>query len=222
MLDETGAIHHAKAYDLYRLHTKLGVTSTDPKQKAQNAKLKHEVIHICKDIVEYCIQNNIAHLALEALKMAPKQHNKGKVFNKLVNNKWVRSLIVQQITKRCALAGVNLHTIHPAYSSIIGNLTYQIYDPCASAAEMARRCIEIVCSSTDKKKRYSLPPVTKKVDDLLNQWKKEANPTTYTDWKEIGAFLKNSKVRYRVPLPATAKSYRFICRKSGVVCHLIK
>lgn len=155
-------------------------------------KIKHEKIEACKDIHCQLVHWKVSRLCLEDLNIKSKDHNKGKTFNKLVNNKWHRQLIVEQLTKRCDISGIYIKKVNAAYSSFVGNLLYNLPDALSSALEIARRGCET---------SSGLFPELISYDNLTNRWKEESN-WSYSNWKEL--FLefrsKNLLNRYRVSM----------------------
>ena len=177
---ENNKVIYQKLYNLIELN-KL---STD--------KMKHEKVEICKDIHRQLVHWQVSRLCIEDLSIKSQQHNKGKTFNKLVNNKWNRKLISEQLIKRCDISGIYIKKVNPAYSSFVGNLVYQLPDALSSALEIARR------GSTTSSGFY---PDLINIDDLANRWKEELN-WSCSNWKELYLEFKSKNLlnRYRVSM----------------------
>ena len=62
-----------------------------------------------------------------------------RVSNRKINNVWLRNYTNQLIEKHCKYYGIKIITVSPIYSSFIGNIIYDIYDPVASSIEILRR-----------------------------------------------------------------------------------
>lgn len=62
-------------------------------------------------------------------------------FNRLTNNMWNRTLITKSINKFCSNYGFNLMKIPPEYTSVVGNLNHNAYDPISASAEIGRRAM---------------------------------------------------------------------------------
>ncbi|AQT06568.1 hypothetical protein [Acetobacter persici] len=73
-----------------------------------------------------------------------RSRTKNRALNRLINF-WGRSVILASLTRRARLAGLTVSTVHAAWSSTIGNLVFDLPDPCAAAAEVARRGLARAC-----------------------------------------------------------------------------
>lgn len=178
-------------------------------------KIKHEKIHACKEIHKLLVHYGVSKLCLEDLNIKSKEHNKGKTFNKLVNNQWHRKIIIEQLTKRCDISGIFLKFVNPVYSSFIGNLIYKLPDALSSALEILRR---------GSRKSSGFYPKLICVEDLSNRWK-EATNWKYQSWIELYQIFKSKNLmkEYRVPMTSKDCGYKeFISPTSKVgkyVCY---
>jgi hypothetical protein len=87
--------------------------------------------------------------------MKSSDKNKGKKFNKLVNNLWNRSKFVNNLTKRCNIFNIKLLKVKPEYSSFIGNFLYrslQLPDMVLASIELGRRGYEYYNQYVTKQK----------------------------------------------------------------------
>ena len=148
-------------------------------------------------------------VSLEDLSIEAKDHKKGKIFNKVVNNKWNRNDMIHYITKRAKFLGMKVRTINPKYSSFVGNLNNpEFFDPVASSIELGRRVIpnqEWYPVIPDREKlRKQLPEVT----------------GTYRDWKELWGLVKViPHLRYRNSLSKDSSFKTFHHYRSDVLIH---
>jgi len=79
------------------------------------------------------------------LKINSDDKNKGKKFNKLVNNLWNRNTLINNLTKRCNIFNIKLLKVLPNYSSFIGNFLYRslnLPDMILASIELGRRAYE--------------------------------------------------------------------------------
>lgn len=149
-------------------------------------KQRYELSIIAKQIIKLCQHYKVKNFTIEKLSIKSKNHNKGKTYNKNVNNKWNRKDFTHFIRSRCKIYGIGFKEVNPAYSSIIGNLLYNnLIDACASAKEISRRGIS--------DQFYPALPDTNEINPLLADLLSKCQT-----WKEIGQKLKNSKMRYRI------------------------
>lgn len=163
-------------------------------------KIKHEKIQACKQIHALLVHYQVSKLCLEDLKIKSKQHSKGTLFNKLVNNKWHRKLQTEQLIKRCNISGICVKLINPCYSSFVGNLLHKLPDALSSALEICRR---------GSKKSSGFYPKLICVENLANRWK-EAPNWKYQNWKELYAIFKSENLmkEYRIPMTSKDLGYK--------------
>lgn len=90
-------------------------------------KQNYELSIISNKIIDICKQYSCGFVGIEDITIKSKNHNKGKIFNRNVNNKWNRNLLINQIERKCKLYGIKTYKIHPAYTSIAGNLLHTNY-----------------------------------------------------------------------------------------------
>lgn len=177
-------------------------------------KQNYELSIISNKIIDLCKRFNCGFVGIEDIKIKAKDHQKGKNFNKAVNNKWNRTLLIKQIERKCKLYGVKVFKVNPAYSSVIGNLIHTDYcDAVAASLEIGRRCIDVCV----KKIKNGFYPEMPDVNVLSNRWK-EAIEWSYGSWKELFLILKNSKFRYRISLSTDKVFKNFQSHKSLVMC----
>ena len=174
--------------------------------ESSSDKLKHELAHACKSLISFMKSHHCSQLSVENLSIKNKNHGKGRNFNRLVNNRWNRNYILNQLVKRTNIEGITLKQINPAYSSIIGNIVYELPDAISAAVEIGRR---------SRRGAPFYPPLISK-DILANRWK-EAQGWSYNSWKELTFCLKNSEIRYRISMSDDIVFKRFLSKKSKVV-----
>ena len=88
-------------------------------------KLEYEITQVAIQMVKLAIAFNCETFALEDLKIKSKDANKGKNYNELVNNKWLRTTLVSEIEKMSLLSGLKFHKVPAAFSSVYGNFKYR-------------------------------------------------------------------------------------------------
>ena len=156
-------------------------------------KRHYELIKLCHTINSLINYWKCKKLSIEDLNIKQSDKGQGKNFNRLCNNVWDRTLIVNKLTMLSNIYGYELVKVNPAYSSFIGNLVYgneMTPDMVAASIEIARRGYK----KYEKKWFY---PVFN-IECLDEQWKQTL--TGVKDWKNAFLKIKNSKVKYRVLL----------------------
>ena len=87
----------------------------------------------------------VSAVVTERLAIPPKDHGKGRRFNRLINQVWLRRGLLEPMARRLAAAGAVHVEVNPASSSKIGNALWadllRIPDPACAAVEIGRRAI---------------------------------------------------------------------------------
>jgi len=130
-------------YDFPNLNSKSGQASNHSASLKKRNKRKHELSLIAKDITAHALHFQCGTLVTESLTISPKNHGKGRTFNRLVNNTWFRNGFLSPLLRRAQEMGLAHKEVNPAYSSKIGNALWgwnlKIPDPACAATEIGRR-----------------------------------------------------------------------------------
>ena len=189
-----------------------GVFSLFELNKQSKNKRHFETFQLSKFLVEKAKHYQCSKFVIEEIIIKRKDHKKGRVFNRKVNNLWNRNKLFSNITKRCYIDNIELIEINPAYTSIIGNTLHRNYpDPINATFEIARR-------GYFKYQKDKFYPRLPSVESLNEQWKQTLEPHNLVDWKSLSLWLKNSNYKYRVPLDENRKVFRMKSKKSKI-CH---
>ena len=195
--DDNFKVIHKEAFDM---------SSLNGKANFDNDKKRHETIEAAKYIVNLAEHFNCAKLSIEELKIKLSNKGLGRNFNRLCNNVWHRNLLEAQLSKRCQENQIELVKVNAAYSSTIGNLLYGN----ASTPDMIASSIEVARRGFKKYTKNWFYPAIPSNEDLRNQWKEDSSQMKWSSWPELHTQIKNSGLRYRVPLElANAK---VVCR----------
>ena len=172
-----------------------------------NNKRTFETYEISKLLVNTAKYYRCEVFGLEDLNVKSKDADKGKCFNKLVNNVWNRTKLVNNIKKRCNIHSIRVILAKPNYSSFVGNFLFRylkLPDMVLASIEIGRRCYEFktqyIDKTKDKRKNIILPDVDDFNDRYVKSLEEFSIPGEIKDLVEIYNFLKNAKSRYRVSL----------------------
>lgn len=99
---------------------------------------KHNIALIYKDIFKTCKHFKVSSFVMEKLDFKPKLCF-SKSRNNLVKSFWSLTFQKNLIKKYCENFGIILLEINPSYSSFVGNLLYENFDPINAAMELSRR-----------------------------------------------------------------------------------
>lgn len=199
-------------YDEYKklLETKLYNLKELTGKNINPDKLKHEVREVAINIGRKAQHHQIQYLFVEDLSFKQGDKRLGKSFNRLTSNQFLVNEFNRMLSKFGKVIEVNA-----AYSSTIGNIIYNEYpDPIAASMEIARRGIE---SRVVKGSMKFYPPLVLK-EDLQRRWKDVVFPI-FNTWIELHNFLKETGMRYRVPIPDIGMFRIFNSRSSKVLIY---
>ena len=181
---------HKEVYDLTALTKPGGESSQHKKSKYFTNKLKHETLAIAHRINKLMDYWKCSKLAIEDLSIKMKDQNKGKSFNRLINNKWERQLFVNKLKMLAGIHRYELVEVNPTYSSIVGNFAYgneNTPDMVAASIEIARRAYKKF------EKGWFYPRFSVETQD--ERWKQTLGGVK--TWKSLFRKVKEAKFKYR-------------------------
>ena len=184
-----------------------GCSSSSKERIYLSNKRNFETLQIAKNIINKAIYYKCQIVSIEDLKINSDDKNKGKKFNKLVNNLWNRNQLVNNLTKRCNIFNIKLLKVKPEYSSFIGNFLYRslnLPDMVLASIELGRRAYEYYNQYIVKTKEIKKNIIQPDINNFNGFYKKsleefqiEAN---YLDLKELYYLFKKSKIMYRLSI----------------------
>ena len=77
---------------------------------------------VVRNLISKAIHYKCSIFSIEELDMNCKDHSKGKSYNRLVNNFWNRTKMVNNIHKWCNIYNIKFLEVKPNFSSFIGNI----------------------------------------------------------------------------------------------------
>ena len=122
-----------------------GTDSSDKKKIWLNNKRNHEIIEVAKNLINKCCYYKVENFVVEDLNIKVCDRNKGKNYNRLCNNTWIRNKFLNNIQKRCKIFNINYLEVLPQYSSFTGNIIFRhlnLPDQVLSSIEISRRGFE--------------------------------------------------------------------------------
>lgn len=183
------------------------VTSEDKRKIYLNNKRKHEVMEIGKNLINKAIYYKCDSFAVEDITMSSSDKERGKRFNRLVNNQWCRVKFLQNIEKRCNIFGIKLIKVKPEYSSFVGNIVFRglrLADMELSSIEIGRRGYEFRKQYIDKIERQRnniiVPDVADYIDKITQSLEELGVDSVCENLRELYYELKKAKCRYRLSL----------------------
>ena len=92
--------------DLNDYQDKLKLPSNDKKIIKLNNKRNYGTLQISKKLIDMCLYYRCQIFSIEDLNIKSQDANKGRKFNRLVNNSWCRDKLVNNLCKRCNIFGI--------------------------------------------------------------------------------------------------------------------
>jgi len=201
--------------------------STDKKKIKVNNKRRHEVFNVSKYIINLVKHYNCDLVCFEKLNMKSKNHKKGKRFNRLVNNNWLRQPFIQNLIKRCNIENIKYQEVAPQYSSFIGQINNpDDIDSVGASIELSRRGYlfnKIYKEKSIPKQDIVFPKFN--IGSLDDHWKKtlKNKSNNIKSWIELYNVFKKSKSSYRFLFSKDkffGNSFRLFSHNSNIMLHI--
>ena len=165
---ESGVYSFKKFSDLYKqLNDLKNVSSDDSRRIKLSNKRTYETIKVAENIINKAIYYKCQIVSIEDLNIKVKDRDKGKDYNALCNNHWLRTTFCNQLRKRTNIHKITLLEVKPQYSSFIGNFLFRSLnkpDMILSSIEISRRGYEYfnqyINQTKEQKKNIIQPNIT--------------------------------------------------------------
>ena len=194
----------------------LRVSSNSVESRYIHNKRRHEIIELAKRLFDICKHYKCEIFAIEDLNFKNKNNTKSsRKFNKLVNNQWLRTLLVSQIRKLINSSSTTLVEVQPQYSSFIGNLVYRkehLPDECLASIEIGRRGFEFSTQYIFNRRPHEKTVIFPKMETVKNQLSISLaeigiDVPELVDWKNIYSMVKKSEKKYRFSISDAISSH---------------
>lgn len=184
-------------YQLTDLIKKSNEASTTQYSKFLNNKRKYEIGKLYCDLFKIINHYKCAYFVMEDLTFKAKNINNDPVeFNRKTKNVWNLNYQQNVINKHCNINGIQLIKINPIYTSFIGNLNYDYFDPTNASIEIARRGIDKY-----KKGNSIFPIFTNTIIDAMSKRFDSLRDVQYLkdckNWKQLYAIFNKTEIKYR-------------------------
>ena len=181
--------------------------SSSPERIYLSNKRNYETLQMAKNVINKAIYYKCQIVSIEDLSINSDDKNKGKKFDKLVNNLWNRNALVNNLQKRCNIFNIKLLKVKPEYSSCIGNFLYRslnLPDMILASIELGRRAYEYynqyISRTKEIKKNIVRPNLTEFRELYLKSLEEFKLQPIYKDLIELYYEFKKSKLRYRLSI----------------------
>jgi IS605 OrfB family transposase len=207
---------HKFSYDLTKFTKKLPKNISNDERLFHRNKHKHEIKEMIIQLFNIVKHYKCSSFIMEDLdfKPAKEKNKKGKEANRQTKNIWYRGLLEGSIKKKTVEQGVELVLVNPSYSSFIGNMMYNNFDPINSAIEIGRRGLYKYV-----KNLTTYPLIT---DNILNNMESilvengiDVSAINVCELKWVGLYNLVKTYRWRGGLVDKTK-FSMSTRKSGI------
>ena len=220
---DSGVYSFKELNDLY--FDLKGTDSSNKKKIWLNNKRNHEIIEVAKNLINKCCYYKVENFIVEDLNIKVCDRNKGKNFNRLCNNTWIRNKFLNNIQKRCKIFNINYLEVKPEYSSFVGNIIFRslnLPDQVLSSIEISRRGFEFRHQYVlkDKPQIKNIVKIDINNDKIFKELyiKSMEEFNIQENFKDIVDtyyyFKRNSKLLYRVSLDNFSSFREFSNRQS--------
>ena len=193
----------------------LNVPSDSPEKKYITNKRKFEVIHIGYELSKLANHFRCEVFGIEDLKIVFSDKERGRKFNKLVNNQWNRTLLVHILEKNCKLYQIHFQKVLANYSSFLGNLVYRnekLPDMCLASIEISRRAYEFyhqyILKDKEKTKNIIFDKLENVKDGIVKSLEEFGYSDTFENLLDLYYKLKKRKCNYRFFLEDALKVHK--------------
>jgi hypothetical protein len=211
--DEFPKVLHKGVLDGSNLNTRMGLSSTDPEQVGQNHKRRFELCELWKYLFRLAQHYKVAYFVCEDLEFKPENDNSRSVeANRKTKNLWHREFTQKLIQKYCNTLGIEKVSVIAAYSSFVGNIQHEDFDPISASLEIARRGIVKY-----NKGSSMFPPLHSQDVDTMYRLGLDVPRDSVRSWKQAFGHFAASGLRYRRDFDKTKflDNYLF-SHKSGI------
>ena len=166
-------------------------------KKVSSDKRKYEISVAVRDLFAMAEHHKVCMFIPEDLELGNNKDHGNKTSNRKINNVWLRSLVEQLSAKWCAFYGMKKIPVPPAYSSFIGNIKYNIFDPVAASLELGRRGITKFIKGSHWIPAYHKGVITELMlhgDNSKMDYNKLENASS---WKEACSLISTAKMSVR-------------------------
>lgn len=163
---DAGVFSLKKLNDIENTFIKKHIKNTSPERKKITNKRTYNIYEITHILMNICVHYRCSMFSFEKLDIKSEDCGRGKRYNKLVNNQWLRTPFVNNLKKLAQIFNIRIVEVAPEYSSFIGNFIFRdenLPDMCLASVELSRRCYEFfhqyISKDKDKKKNIVFPDV---------------------------------------------------------------
>ena len=172
---ESGVYSFKKFSDLYKQLNELkNVSSDDPRRIKLSNKRTYETVKVAENIINKAIYYKCQIVSIEDLNIKAKDRDKGKNYNALCNNHWLRTTFCNQLRKRTNIHKITLLEVKPQYSSFIGNFLFRslnLPDMILSSIEISRRGYEYFNQYITNQKEQKKNIIQPNIADFNEFWR---------------------------------------------------
>ena len=123
--------------DYSKNNLNLKLSSDHESNLKQTNKRKAEILYSLSRLFDKLRHYKVYNFVMEELNFTDIDGK--RITNRKINNVWNKELIIKKIKKEICLSNMNLIEVNPVYTSFIGNIQHEEFDPIAASIEIGRR-----------------------------------------------------------------------------------
>lgn len=220
---KTGIYSFKELNDKEKEFKKKKIASTSKERIYLNNKRRSEVFEVVKNLIGKAKVYRCSLISIEDLSIRSSDKQKGKRFNRLCNNQWLRNDFVNALSKRCKQNSIQLLKVVANYSSFIGNMMFRELkqpDMVNASIELGRRGYEFnhqyILKDKEKIKNIVQPRLEDFNDMIVKSLEEFGFKENFSNLINLYYAFKNSKMVYRVPIPDSWEWFKLKTRKSNI------
>jgi IS605 OrfB family transposase len=208
---------HKFCYDLSFFTKKLPKEATKEERFYHKNKQQYEIKEMTIQLFNIANHYKCSSFVMEDLdfKEDKEVNKKSKEANRQTKVVWNRGLLEQMITKLTNQFGIELIKVQPSYSSFIGNIMYNYFDPINSAIEIGRRGLYMFiknCTGYPLISESTLNTVVR----VLEENKKDVSNVNISNMTWFSLFNLGKKCRWRGSLSRVTKRRSMSTKRSCI------
>ena len=186
-------------------------------------KRTYETYQISKKLIDICLYYQCESFCIEDLNIKSNDAERGKQYNRLVNNNWCRNKLELNLQKRCNIFDIKFIKVKPDFSSFVGNFLFRslnLPDMVLASIEIGRRGYEFNLQYIEKIKEIKRNIIFPDLGAYKNFYVKSLEEFNIEDGiglKDIYYVLKKSKTRYRLSLDETNTEFSRCFSKTSLI-----
>lgn len=195
-------------------------------------KKEYETESFAAHLIDVAKYYSVKYVAIDDVGIKASDKNRGRFYNRLVNNKWLRKAFQETYQKNAELNGMETVFVYSAYTSIVGNFLFRKFrlpDMCLAAFEISRRAFLMkkhnLNDYSKKKDEYKFPDKIEFksfYDSSFDEFNIPQQDRIFNIKEIYNKYLKKTNNGYRVDFKTTIKDMKVTTHKKRYTTSYMK